>query len=61
MFDLEDMSGILRTICWPEQFERFGEQLRPEAVLVVRGTLDKRPGSEEANLIVNELIPCHRR
>ncbi len=60
MFDLEDMSGILRTICWPEQFERFGHLVRPEAVLVVRGAIDKRPGSEEANLIVNELIPLEQ-
>jgi DNA polymerase-3 subunit alpha len=57
MFDLEDMAGILRTICWPEQFERFGSLVRSEAVLVVRGAIDKRPGSEEANLIVSELIP----
>ena len=26
-------------------------------MLAVRGVIDKRPGSEEANLIVNELIP----
>jgi DNA polymerase-3 subunit alpha len=57
MFDLEDMAGILRTICWPEPFERFGQLVRPEAVLVIRGSVDKRPGSDEANLIVNELIP----
>jgi DNA polymerase-3 subunit alpha len=57
MFDLEDMAGILRTICWPEQFERFGTLVRGESVVVIRGTVDKRPGSDEANLIVNEIIP----
>ena len=28
-----------------------------DAILVLRGAIDKRPGSEEANLIVNEIIP----
>ena len=31
--------------------------IKPDAIVVVRGAVDKRPGSEEANLIVNELIP----
>jgi DNA polymerase-3 subunit alpha len=57
MFDLEDMDGILRTIIWPEPFAEYGHLVRSEAILVVRGVIDKRPGSEEANLIVNELIP----
>ncbi|MCX7424486.1 MAG: DNA polymerase III subunit alpha, partial [Planctomycetia bacterium] len=56
MFDLEDKAGIIRTIIWPEQFAQFGELVQPDAILVVRGAIDKRPGSEEANLIVNELI-----
>ena len=31
--------------------------IKPDAIVVVRGAVDKRPGSEEANLIVNEIIP----
>ncbi len=57
MFDLEDTAGIMRCIVWPEQFAQFGELVQPEAVLAVRGAVDKREGSEEANFIVNELIP----
>jgi DNA polymerase III subunit alpha len=57
MFDLEDTAGIMRCILWPDLFVRFGELVQPDAVVVVRGAIDKRPGSEEANLIVNELIP----
>jgi DNA polymerase-3 subunit alpha len=57
MFDLEDMEGIMRCICWPEQFAQFGELVQPEAICVLRGAIDKRAGSEEANLIVNEIIP----
>ena len=57
MFDLEDMAGIMRCILWPEQFAPYGELVEADAILVVRAAVDRRPGSEEANLIVNELIP----
>ena len=57
MFDLEDMDGMMRCILWPEQFAQFGELVQPEAILAVQGVVDKRPGSDEANFIVNELIP----
>jgi DNA polymerase-3 subunit alpha len=57
MFDLEDMEGIMRTIIWPEEFTRYGHLVQADAILVARGRIDKRPGSEEANFIVDELIP----
>lgn len=57
MFDLEDLEGMLRCILWPDDFVNFGHLVQQDAILVVRGVVDKRPGSEEANLIVNELIP----
>ena len=57
MFDLEDMEGIVRSICWPEEYARIGHLIEPGAVLVVRGTIEKRVGTEEITLIVNELIP----
>ncbi|HTU25793.1 MAG TPA: DNA polymerase III subunit alpha, partial [Pirellulales bacterium] len=57
MFDLEDMGGLVRCIAWPEEFANFGHLITSDAILVVRGAVDRRPGSEESNLIVNELIP----
>ena len=57
MFDLEDMDGLVRSICWPEEYARLGEQLIPDAVVVVAGTVDRRAGSEETNLIINEIVP----
>jgi DNA polymerase-3 subunit alpha len=57
MFDLEDMDGLVRTICWPEDYARLGEFLQPDAVVVVAGSIDRRAGSEETNLIVNDLVP----
>jgi len=57
MFDLEDTAGAIRCILWPEEFAVHGELAKADATLVVRGVVDRRPGSEEANLVVNELIP----
>jgi DNA polymerase-3 subunit alpha len=55
-FDLEDMHGAVRCIAWPEEFLKFGELVKPDAIVLVRGSVDRR-GGDEANLIVNELIP----
>jgi len=57
MFDLEDMDGLVRTICWPEDYARLGESIAPDAVVLVAGSIDRRVGSEETNLVVNELVP----
>jgi DNA polymerase-3 subunit alpha len=57
MWDLEDMSGMVRCIMWPDQFAEQGELVKPDTILGVRGAVDRRPGSEETNLIVSELIP----
>jgi DNA polymerase-3 subunit alpha len=57
MWDLEDLDGITRCILWPEQFAQFGELVAPDAIVAVRGKVDRRPGAEETNLIVDELIP----
>jgi len=57
MFDLEDMDGLVRSICWPEDFARLGEHIQADAVILVAGSIDRRAGSEETNLIVNEAVP----
>jgi DNA polymerase-3 subunit alpha len=57
MFDLEDMDGLVRSICWPEDFARLGEHIQADAVVLVAGSIDRRAGSEETNLVVNEIVP----
>jgi len=57
MFDLEDMTGIVRCILWPEQYATSGELVEADKIITVRATVDRRPGSEETNLIVNEIVP----
>ena len=56
-FDLEDMAGNIRCIMWPEQFAQYGEALQGDAIVVARGAIDRRGGGDEANLIINELVP----
>lgn len=56
-FDLEDRDGIIRCIAWPEDYLKYGELIQHDAVLVIRGTVDRRGGGDEANLVVNEVIP----
>jgi DNA polymerase-3 subunit alpha len=57
MWDLEDLDGIVRCILWPDAFAEHGEMVKADAIVGVRGTIDRRPGAEETNLIVLELIP----
>ncbi len=57
MFDLEDTEGILRCILWPEQFTEYGHLVSGDAILMIRGAIQRRVGSDECNLICNELIP----
>jgi DNA polymerase-3 subunit alpha len=56
MFDLEDMEGTIRCILWPSDFVNFGQMVADGAIVALRGTIDRRPGSDEANLIVNEIF-----
>ncbi len=44
-------------ILWPEQFAEFGQLVVADAIVAIKGAVDRRPGAEEVNLIVNELIP----
>lgn len=57
MWDLEDLDGIMRCILWPEQFAEYGHLVESEAILCVIGKVDRRPGAEEVNLIVDKLLP----
>ncbi|XZE55122.1 DNA polymerase III subunit alpha [Planctomycetaceae bacterium SH139] len=56
-FDLEDMEGAVRCILWPSGFAEIGEAIQPDAVLLARATVDKRGGSDEVNLMINDLTP----
>jgi DNA polymerase III subunit alpha len=52
-FDLEDSSGIIRCIAWPEDYARYGEVIKPETVVLVKGRIDSR--GREPNIIANKI------
>ena len=52
-FDLEDPTGIIRCIIWPEDFSRQGELVKTEEIVFVRGRVDRR--GREPNLVVSEI------
>jgi DNA polymerase-3 subunit alpha len=52
-FDLEDPSGIVRCICWPEDYARLGESIKSETVVLVKGRTDAR--GREPNIIANKI------
>jgi DNA polymerase-3 subunit alpha len=56
-FDLEDLHGTIRSILWPDDFANHGERVEADAIVVVRGRIDRRGGGDEANLICNEIVP----
>ncbi|MGB1925171.1 MAG: OB-fold nucleic acid binding domain-containing protein, partial [Rubripirellula sp.] len=56
-FDLEDMQGSIRCIVWPKSFVDCGERVIADAIVLAKGKIDRRGGGDEANLIVDELIP----
>ena len=56
-FDLEDMAGSVRCICWPKGFAVCGERIQPDAVVLAKAKIDRRGGGDEINLIIDELTP----
>lgn len=53
-FDLEDPSGIVRCIAWPEDYARYDEVIETENVVIVAGRVDRR--GREPNVIVNRIL-----
>ena len=53
-FDFEDVKGTVRCIMWPEDFAKFGEQVKTETICFIEAKVDRR--GREPNLIVHNLI-----
>jgi DNA polymerase-3 subunit alpha len=52
-FDLEDPSGIVRCIAWPEDYARYEDVIKAENVIIAAGKVDRR--SREPNLVINRI------
>ena len=53
-FDLEDSTGVVRCIMWPDDFATHGEKIKKDAIILIRGRIDAR--SREPNVIINKLM-----
>ena len=53
---MEDVDGAIRCIQWPTEHAIQGELVQPDVIFVVQGTIDRR-GGDEANLIIERIIP----
>ncbi|MCA9037664.1 MAG: DNA polymerase III subunit alpha [Planctomycetaceae bacterium] len=52
-FDLDDPTGIVRCIAWPDDYSRFEDLIKTENVVFVQGRVDRR--GREPNVIVNRI------
>lgn len=71
-FQLEDLEGTMRCACWPEAYAKYSQLLRNDAIVFVRGKVDKKEvtrnndeeGGEETEVevtfFVDEIIPFER-
>ncbi len=53
-FDLEDASGAVRCILWPDDYAREKDKIQPEAVVIVKGRIDT--SRREPNIICNKVF-----
>jgi DNA polymerase-3 subunit alpha len=53
-FDLEDATGVVRCIMWPDDYAKEGEKIEPEAIVIVKGRIDAR--GREPNIICNKVM-----
>jgi DNA polymerase III subunit alpha len=56
-FDLEDLEGTVRCICWPNRYQESAEWIQEQSVVIMRATVDKRGGEDDVNLLANEIMP----
>jgi DNA polymerase-3 subunit alpha len=54
-FQLEDKTGFIEVIVWPETYKRCGETLVSDDPILVAGKIDI--GEERVQIIANEIIP----
>jgi DNA polymerase-3 subunit alpha len=53
---VEDFSGSVKCILWSDQFQRFGDEVKADAILLFDGKVEWREGSGEPDVIVDKVI-----
>ncbi|MCD6303890.1 MAG: DNA polymerase III subunit alpha, partial [Planctomycetes bacterium] len=58
MLTLEDVTGTCQAIAFAEVFTRCADDIHPEAIVFIRGTVDRR--QQRPTIIVDDVIPIDR-
>lgn len=53
---IEDFSGSVKCILWSDQFQRFGDLVKADAILLFDGKVEWREGSGEPDVIVDKVM-----
>ncbi len=53
---IEDFSGAVKCILWSDQFQRFGDLVKADAILLFDGKVEWREGSGEPDVIVDKVM-----
>ena len=56
-FMVEDFSSSVRMVAFSDVFEKHKELIQNDAMVLVKGTLDRKNESDENNILVSEIIP----
>jgi len=54
-FTFEDLSGSTAAMLWPEEYAKFGDAIKDDAIGFIKGTVDRR--REPAEVVVSRFIP----
>ncbi len=55
MFDLEDHTGLVRCILWPDDFVQYGHLVQGDGIVVAWARVEKRD-TDNVTLIINKLV-----
>lgn len=53
---IEDFSGSVKCILWSDQYQRFGDLVKADAILLFDGKVEWREGSGEPDVIVDKVM-----
>lgn len=53
---IEDFSGSVKCILWSDQYQRFGDLVKTDAILLFDGKVEWREGSGEPDVIVDKVM-----
>src|SRR5690606_18885266 len=55
VIELEDLTGVMESVLFPEAYERFAAHLHEDSAVAVRAKIDER--NESLQLLVDDLKP----